>query len=130
MCVKFEFATGHLNQVRLVLDSVGVRVGGGRGYLNAQFQLRFCPELREWLRRAMRRYEGNLRTSRSSSEALRSGSAGLVLDDSAFALIIRAAADGSFAHEGMSPHRTNDNSRTGSFGFWRMIGTGWVGAML
>src|ERR1019366_6752137 len=29
-----------------------------------------CPQLREWLRRAMRRYESNLRISRSSSGAL------------------------------------------------------------
>src|ERR1039458_7783061 len=31
------------------------------------------------------------------------------------------------------PHEaacTSDNSRTGSFGFWRMTATGWVGAML
>src|ERR1700676_5255810 len=45
------------------------------------------------------------------------------------ALII-AAIDESLAHDGMSPQRTNDISRTGSFGFWRMIGTFWVGAML
>lgn len=36
----------------------------------------------------------------------------------------------SFAQDGMSPHRINDSSRTGSFGFWRMTATGWVGAML
>jgi hypothetical protein len=46
------------------------------------------------------------------------------------ALIIFAATDESLAHDGMSPQRTNDISRTGSFGFWRMIGTFWVGAML
>jgi hypothetical protein len=27
-------------------------------------------------------------------------------------------------HERINPHRTSDNSRTGSFGFWLMIGTG------
>jgi hypothetical protein len=31
---------------------------------------------------------------------------------------------------GNSAACTSDNSRTGSFGFWRMTGTGWVGAML
>src|SRR5580693_448233 len=46
------------------------------------------------------------------------------------ALIIFAATDESLAHDGMSPQRTNDISRTGSFGFWRMMGTLWVGAML
>jgi hypothetical protein len=49
------------------------------------------------------------------------------------ALIILAAADESFAHDGMRrmrPHRISDNSRTGCFGFWRMTGIGWVGAML
>jgi hypothetical protein len=47
-----------------------------------------------------------------------------------FALIILTATDGSFAHEGMRPHRTNESSRMGSFGFWRMTGIRWVGAML
>jgi hypothetical protein len=56
--------------------------------------------------------------------------AGFVAAVSDLALIIRAAADESFAHEGMSPQRISDNSRTGSFGFWRMTGIGWVGAML
>jgi hypothetical protein len=46
------------------------------------------------------------------------------------ALIIWAATDESFAHEGISPQRINDNSRRGSFGFCRITGTGWVGAML
>ena len=32
------------------------------------------------------------------------------------ALIIRAAADESPAHDGMSPQRISDNFRTGSFG--------------
>jgi hypothetical protein len=40
------------------------------------------------------------------------------------------AVDESPAHDGMSPQRTSDNSRTGCFGFWRMTGIGWVGAML
>ena len=35
-----------------------------------------------------------------------------------------------FDHNGIKPHRIRDNSRRGSFGFWRMTGTGWVGAML
>ena len=35
-----------------------------------------------------------------------------------------AAPDMSFAHEGIKPQRTSDNSRRGSLGFWRMIGTG------
>jgi hypothetical protein len=46
------------------------------------------------------------------------------------ALIILAAPDVSFAHDGISPHRMSDNSRIGSLGFWRMTGTGWVGATL
>ena len=45
-------------------------------------------------------------------------------------LIIIAAPDMSLAHDGMSPQRISDNSRRGSFGFWRMTGMGWVGAML
>src|SRR5260370_1012069 len=49
--------------------------------------------------------------------------AGFVLAVSDLALIIFAATDGSFAHLGTSPHRKSDNSRTGCFGFWRMIGT-------
>jgi hypothetical protein len=67
-------------------------------------------------------------------EALRlaSGSrnAGLVAAVSDLELIIMAAPDMSLAHDGMSPQRISDNSRRGSFGFWRMTGTGWVGAML
>ena len=59
-----------------------------------------------------------------------SRNAGFVLAVSDLALIILAATDGSFAHDGMSPQRTNDSSRMGSFGFWRMTGIGWVGAML
>src|ERR1019366_2300379 len=59
-----------------------------------------------------------------------SRNAGLVLAVSDLALIIVAAADGSFAHDGISPQRTSDSSRIGSLGFWRMMGTGWVGAML
>ena len=31
---------------------------------------------------------------------------------------------GSFAHDGMSPQRTSDNSRRDSLGFSRMTGTG------
>jgi hypothetical protein len=46
------------------------------------------------------------------------------------ALIIIPALDMSFDHEGIKPQRIDDNSRRGSFGFWRMTGTGWVGAML
>ena len=45
-------------------------------------------------------------------------------------LIIWAAPDESFDHEGMSPQRIKDNSGRGSFGFWQMVWTGWVGAML
>ncbi len=45
------------------------------------------------------------------------------------ALIILAAPDESFAHDGMSPQRIIESSRTGSLGFWRMTGIGWVGAM-
>jgi hypothetical protein len=51
-----------------------------------------------------------------------------VLAVSDLALIILAATDGSFAHDGISPHFTSDSSRTGSFGCWRMTGIGWVGA--
>jgi hypothetical protein len=46
------------------------------------------------------------------------------------ALIIMAAPDMFFDHDGISPQRIKDNSRRGSFGFWRMTSTGWVGAML
>jgi len=53
-----------------------------------------------------------------------------VLADSARALIMLAAADGSLDHDGMSPQHISDDSRMGSLGFWRMTGTGWVGAML
>jgi len=41
-----------------------------------------------------------------------------------------AAPDESFAHEGIKPQRMSDNSRRGPFGFCRITGTGWVGAML
>src|ERR1017187_2693304 len=41
-----------------------------------------------------------------------------------------AEADGSFAHRGMSPQRIRDSSRIGSLRFWRITGTGWVGATL
>jgi len=41
-----------------------------------------------------------------------------------------AATEESFAQLGMSPQRIIDNSRTGSFGFWRMTRIGCVGAML
>ncbi len=41
-----------------------------------------------------------------------------------------AATDESFAHDGINPQRIIDSSRTGSFGFWQMTATGWVGAML
>ena len=47
-----------------------------------------------------------------------------------FVFTIPAAPDGSPDHQGMSPQRTSDNSRTGSLGCWRMTGTGCVGAML
>jgi hypothetical protein len=53
-----------------------------------------------------------------------------VLAVSDLALIILAAPDESFDHEGMSPQRISDKWRTGSLGFWRMTGMGWVGAML
>jgi hypothetical protein len=61
-----------------------------------------------------------------------SRNAGFVAAVSDRALIILAAADESFAHEdeGISPQRISDNSRTDSFGCWRMTGIGWVGAML
>jgi hypothetical protein len=59
-----------------------------------------------------------------------SRNAGFVAAVSNLALIIRAAEDASFDHEGISPQRIRDNSRTGSFGFWRMTGIGWVEAML
>ena len=53
-----------------------------------------------------------------------SRNAGLMAAVSDLALIILAAADGSFALEGMRPQRISDNSRMGSFGFCRMTGTG------
>jgi hypothetical protein len=43
--------------------------------------------------------------------------AGFVAAVSDLALIIMAAPDISFAHDGIKPHRINDNSRRGSFGF-------------
>ena len=46
------------------------------------------------------------------------------------ALIVLAAIDASFAQDGMRPHRINEGTRIGSFGCWRMTGTGCVGAML
>jgi hypothetical protein len=51
-------------------------------------------------------------------------------DNRASLIVSLAAPDESFDHEGINPQRINDNSLTGSFGFWRMTGTGWVGAML
>ena len=59
-----------------------------------------------------------------------SRNAGFVLTVSERALILLAATDESFAHDGINPQRISDNYRTGSFGFWRITGTGWVGAML
>jgi hypothetical protein len=56
--------------------------------------------------------------------------AGKVAADSDLALIILAALDASFDHDGMRPQRTSDRSRRGSLGCWRTMGTGWVGAML
>jgi hypothetical protein len=53
-----------------------------------------------------------------------------VLAVSDLALIMLAAADESLAHEGINPQRIKDNSRRGSFGFCRITGIGWVGAML
>jgi hypothetical protein len=49
---------------------------------------------------------------------------GLVAAVSDLALIILAATDESLAHDGISPQRTSDSSRTGTLGFWRMTGTG------
>jgi len=59
-----------------------------------------------------------------------SRNAGFVLAVSARALMMLAAIDESFAHDGINPQRIRDNWRTGSLGFWRMTGTDWVGAML
>jgi hypothetical protein len=59
-----------------------------------------------------------------------SRNAGKVAADSDLAFIILAALDASFDHDGIRPHRTSDSSRRGSFGCCRMMGTGWVGAML
>jgi hypothetical protein len=54
-----------------------------------------------------------------------SRNAGLVLAVSDRALIILAAADGSFAHDdGMSPQRIRESSWIESSGFWRITGTG------
>jgi hypothetical protein len=53
-----------------------------------------------------------------------------VLAVSARALIMLAATDESFAHDGINPQRIRDKSLTGSFGCWRITGTVWVGAML
>ena len=46
------------------------------------------------------------------------------------ALIMLAAPDESFAHDGMRPQRISDSSRIGLSGFCRMTGTACVGAML
>jgi hypothetical protein len=54
----------------------------------------------------------------------------LVLAVSDLALIMLAAVDESFDQDGMSPQRIEDNSQTGSFGFWLITATGWVGAIL
>jgi hypothetical protein len=43
--------------------------------------------------------------------------AGLVLAVSDLALIMLAVIEESFDHDGMSPQRTSDNFRRGSFGF-------------
>lgn len=59
-----------------------------------------------------------------------SRNASFVAAVSDLALIIWAPAEESFAHEGISPQRSKDNSRMGSFGFRRITGTGCVGAML
>ena len=40
------------------------------------------------------------------------------------------AEDASFAHDGINPQRTSDSSRTGSLGFWRTTGIGWIGETL
>jgi hypothetical protein len=53
-----------------------------------------------------------------------SRNAGFVAAVSDLALIIRAAPDMSFDHEGIKPQRIRDNTRRGSFGFCRMTGTG------
>jgi hypothetical protein len=59
-----------------------------------------------------------------------SENAGFVLAVSDLALIVSAATEASFAQEGMSPHRINEITRTGSFGFWRTTGTSCVGAIV
>jgi len=56
--------------------------------------------------------------------------AGFVAAVSDRALIMLAAADEPFDHEGINPHLISDNCRMGSLGFWRMTGMDWVGAML
>jgi DNA-binding NarL/FixJ family response regulator len=59
-----------------------------------------------------------------------SRNAGFVAAVSDLALIMLAPLDEFFAHQGINPQRTSDNSRCGSLGFCRMIGTGCVGATL
>jgi len=68
-----------------------------------------------------------IRHLRDFNASRKAGFAAAVSD---LALIILAAADASFAHDGINPQRASDSSRTGSLGFWRMTGIGWVGAML
>jgi hypothetical protein len=58
-----------------------------------------------------------------------SRNAGIVAAVSDLALLI-GGPDTLLAHNGMSPHRIRDISRLGFLGFWRIVGTGWVGAML
>ena len=55
---------------------------------------------------------------------------GLLAAVSDRALIIAAAFDESFAHEGTSPQRTSDSSRLALIGFCLMTGTNCVGAIL
>ena len=68
-------------------------------------------------------------TSRRAGTGARRN-AGFVAAVSDFALIVLVAMDEFFDQCGMNPHRMKDNARVGSFGFWRIKGTGWVGAML
>ena len=62
--------------------------------------------------------------TRQRRDFIGSRKAGFVAAVSDLALIMLAEPDMSFAHDGISPHRIKDSTRFGSFGCWRMTGTG------
>jgi hypothetical protein len=59
-----------------------------------------------------------------------SRNAGFIAAVSDLAFIVFADPEAFFAQCGISPHFISEISLMGSFGCWRITGTGWVGAML